>query len=126
MKKSFTIAALVFAAAVASGSAMAQDGVYSVSACTQDGKSISTSMLVSMSHRPKSEVQSILDKTFADVAGRHSAEEFEDGSLLYADHNKASLATDLIAALAQVDHQYGVIAHSPLLPARTASTCKLK
>lgn len=126
MKKSLTFAAFALAAAMASGPAAAQDGVYNVSACTQDGSTVSTSMLVSMSHRSRDEVRSILDKTFADVAARHSADEFENGSMLYSDLNKSPLAEDMKSVLAGVDHRYGIIAHSPLLPARTTPGCTLK
>lgn len=118
MKKSLAMAAFALTVAMASGPAMAQDGVYDVSGRTADGKTVSTSMLVSMSHRPKSEVQSILDKTFADVASRHSAAEFESTSMLYSNQAKEPLVQDMKSTLAAVDREYSIIAHSPLLPVR--------
>lgn len=127
MTKSRAFAAFALAAALISTAAMAEDEkIHKVSACTQDGRTVSTSMIVSLSHRPVSEVQSILDKTFADVAARHSAAEFESASMLYSNLNKHALAEDMKAALAGVDHQYGIVAHSPLLPARTAPGCTPK
>ena len=127
MKKSLAFAAFALAAALTSTAAMAdEETIHKVSACTQDGRTVSTSMIVSMSNRPESDVRPVLDAMFAGVAARHSAEEFESASMLYSNQNKEPLVQDIKAALAQVDHQYGINAHSPLLPARTASGCALK
>lgn len=126
MKKSLAFAAFALTAALASTAAMAEEEIYNISACTQDGRTVSTSMIVSMSNRPESEVRPVLDAMFAGVAARHSAEEFENTSMLYANQSREPLVQDMKAALAQVDHQYGIIAHSPLLPARTVSGCALK
>ncbi|MBI4030430.1 MAG: hypothetical protein HY370_02035 [Proteobacteria bacterium] len=126
MKKSLTIAALAFTTALASGAAVAQDGVYNVNAPTSDKKCVSTSILVNMSHRSRSEVQSALNAMFASVTARHSAAEFEDASMRYADRNGEGLAQDMKEELARLDHSLGIIVHSPQLPARTTAGCSLK